>query len=861
MANSFYTKTGVPSSNSLGVSSVIRSEFASLEAAFDKFPTLSGNDGKVLMINSGALLAVSGFAMTTGSITGVAISGAAGSFTTLEASGDITLGSPLPGTYNLTSHIDAITLSASPVVTGTWANLGSVTTVDINGGTLDGAVIGGASPAAGTFTTLSSTGNTTLGDASGDTLTVNAATWTMPNFVATTSLGTLTTGTTAGPAFVQTFTPDAAGGIIYRGNRQTVTTLPSANTIAEINGNFISVNHGGTGTFTLAEGSSSYYSSSTASTIVTWLGYNARAPGLSGGAVMTSWNGFYVSNPTSTSITNARGLYIPTITGPTTIVRAIDTNIAYSAASPVAYNLYIGGTAYNYIAAQTGIGGLPTDDAPLTLYKTSTSTSVGERALYIVKTANNASGSNTKAGAYIATNFGLLLAGTSNVPGIWVQNAASNAGTFTSVPIGFMHDLSMSAAANIGSAKAIQINTATNTGGGTLATYTGIDILAQTVGTTIYGIRSQIASAANRWNLYIDGTANNALAGNLRIGSVVAPTVALDVTGSVIVSGNTTLGDASGDTLTVNAGTWTIGANYTATRAAGALATSTQRVLVEQITFSGDAGGGTNARGRRFLSTAQGATNFTAAYGIEAGLTVTTTAGVIASAYAASFIMAQQGTGNSIGYASAVQAQIQDSNTGTIGEANNFLASAPSLGGGNVSSCTGLRVGNQGTSRVTNAYGVVIEEFTTSSSNIAIYSQISSGVNKWNLYVEGTANNSFAGFASFGYLGVPIAAVDTTSFATNIVTNTAATYTVESSDYTIIQTTAASTYTLPAAASFTGRILHIVTQFAGTVTSSLAGSVTPLAGGAAGTAILAATAGKWATLQSNGTTWVIIAAN
>lgn len=55
---------------------------------------------------------------------------------------------------------------------GTIANLGTVTTADINGGTIDGAVIGGASAAAGTFTDLTTTGNTTLGNASTDTLNV-----------------------------------------------------------------------------------------------------------------------------------------------------------------------------------------------------------------------------------------------------------------------------------------------------------------------------------------------------------------------------------------------------------------------------------------------------------------------------------------------------------------------------------------------------------------------------------------------------------------------------------------------------------------------------------------------------------------
>ncbi len=61
----------------------------------------------------------------------------------------------------------------NPAFSGATANMGTVTTIDINGGTVDGAVIGGASAAAGTFTALTSTGNTILGDASTDTVTVN----------------------------------------------------------------------------------------------------------------------------------------------------------------------------------------------------------------------------------------------------------------------------------------------------------------------------------------------------------------------------------------------------------------------------------------------------------------------------------------------------------------------------------------------------------------------------------------------------------------------------------------------------------------------------------------------------------------
>ncbi len=60
------------------------------------------------------------------------------------------------GTQTLTAKtLTSPTITTSPTAAGsTWADLGSVTTVDINGGTADGVVIGGSSAAAGTFTTL-----------------------------------------------------------------------------------------------------------------------------------------------------------------------------------------------------------------------------------------------------------------------------------------------------------------------------------------------------------------------------------------------------------------------------------------------------------------------------------------------------------------------------------------------------------------------------------------------------------------------------------------------------------------------------------------------------------------------------------
>ena len=86
-------------------------------------------------------------------------------------------------------------------------------------------------------------------------------------------------------------------------------------------------------------------------------------------------------------------------------------------------------------------------------------------------------------------------------------------------------------------------------------------------------------------------------------------------------------------------------------------------------------------------------------------------------------------------------------------------------------------------------------------------------------------------------------------------------FTMAATETTVICNGAGSiTVTLPAAASFTGQWRTIKTIAAQTVVSA-SSNVVPLAGGAAGTAILAATAGKWVDLQSDGTNWVAMRGN
>lgn len=67
------------------------------------------------------------------------------------------------------------------------------------------------------------------------------------------------------------------------------------------------------------------------------------------------------------------------------------------------------------------------------------------------------------------------------------------------------------------------------------------------------------------------------------------------------------------------------------------------------------------------------------------------------------------------------------------------------------------------------------------------------------------------------------------------------------------------TITFPAASAWVGRRVRVKTIAAFTVVSA-SSNVCPITSATAGTAILAATAGKWAELVSDGTNWIIMAA-
>lgn len=93
------------------------------------------------------------------------------------------------------------------------------------------------------------------------------------------------------------------------------------------------------------------------------------------------------------------------------------------------------------------------------------------------------------------------------------------------------------------------------------------------------------------------------------------------------------------------------------------------------------------------------------------------------------------------------------------------------------------------------------------------------------------------------------------------VTETSTTHTIATTtSHLICNNAAAVTVTFPSAASFPGRELYIKTITTGTVVSA-SSNVVPSTSPTAGTAVLPATDGAWAFLVSDGSNWVIMAAN
>ena len=186
-----------------GISNIVEDTTPQLGGALDVNGNalVSTSDGNIALTPNGTgEVDISKVDIDSGAIDGTAIganSASTGAFTTLASSGNTTIGDASGDTTTFNSA--AWTLANATTVSGTWANLGTVTTADINGGSIDGAVIGAASAAAGTFTNLTASGTTiSITDSNGsgviDGVNIGANSAGTGAFTSVTTSGTLTVG-------------------------------------------------------------------------------------------------------------------------------------------------------------------------------------------------------------------------------------------------------------------------------------------------------------------------------------------------------------------------------------------------------------------------------------------------------------------------------------------------------------------------------------------------------------------------------------------------------------------------------------------------------------------------------------------
>lgn len=226
------------------------------------------------------------------------------------------------------------------------------------------------------------------------------------------------------------------------------------------------------------------------------------------------------------------------------------------------YNLYMSGTADNYLAGSLGVGSVPITTSKLYITNTVTDTANSESAVYSIMTANNASGSNIKIGNRSSVLTGASFAGTNILNAFRADITYSLASAYTGSLQGFRTSINNSGAGAVSSVYGFTSTNPGNTGGGSITNFYGFAQDDVTTATAVYGFLGSVASGANKFNLYMSGTANNYMAGNLSIGTTTSTSM-LQVAGSSSVSALKTPNIAEVDTISATAATGVI--NYDVT--------------------------------------------------------------------------------------------------------------------------------------------------------------------------------------------------------------------------------------------------------------------------------------------------------
>lgn len=206
--NPYYDHTTYPNPNAPGASAALRAELNLIEAGFDKLPTLSGNANKLVVVNAAGtgLEAVASLPNleVIDSTFFIQDNGDATKRIQFQASGIST------GTTRVLTVPDAnltiVGLDTIQTLTNKTLTAPTINTAVTVGGTINNAVIGGATPAAGTFTSLTAS-TATVG---GSTVVTLAATQTLTN-------KTISGGTVAGAVVTGLPAPSSADDAATKG--------------------------------------------------------------------------------------------------------------------------------------------------------------------------------------------------------------------------------------------------------------------------------------------------------------------------------------------------------------------------------------------------------------------------------------------------------------------------------------------------------------------------------------------------------------------------------------------------------------------------------------------------------------------
>jgi len=176
------------------------------------------------------------------------------------------------------------------------------------------------------------------------------------------------------------------------------------------------------------------------------------------------------------------------------------------------------------------------------------------RAFYLTSVASGANNLSTVRALRVDNTISTSAGSITTAQGLVVVNTLSGAGTVVTWQ-GLAFALTLNNSGGITNYRGMEVAAPSITSTGTVGTFNAF--LCNNVGNATFNnavgyhvnnftaaltltiaFRSQMNSGTGKWGFYADGTANNAFSGDVRIGSTVAPTVALDVTGFGIFTGN-----------------------------------------------------------------------------------------------------------------------------------------------------------------------------------------------------------------------------------------------------------------------------------------------------------------------------------